>query len=234
MGHNKVKISPSLLSANMARFSEAMQMIKDVADYIHCDVMDGHFVPNLTFGAPVVKSLKRESPLPLDVHLMIDSPGRWVGDYIRAGLDADDYLTFHVEAESNPLKILKEIRSSGVRAGIAIKPGTSLETITSLIEYADMILVMTVEPGFGGQKFISEMLPRLEQVSERLGEGQILAVDGGINAETARQAVNAGAQLLVAGGSVYGSSDPAEAIRVLRNAVSDIRGKDKEPYQLKR
>ena len=142
-----IKIAPSLLSADMAKLAEAVASIGDVADYVHCDVMDGHFVPNLTFGAPVVAAVKRVSPLPLDVHLMIETPGRWVNDYIKAGLDSQDFLTFHCEAETDPVSVIELIRASGVRPGIAVKPATRYDEFVDLIGLVDQVLIMTATPG---------------------------------------------------------------------------------------
>ena len=144
----------------MARFAEAVEMVSEEADYIHCDVMDGHFVPNLTFGAPVVAAIKKVSSLPLDVHLMIEAPGRWIDDYLKAGLDHNDFLTFHYEAEDIPEYVIARIRDAGVRPGIAIKPKTGYDAFSDLIEYVDQVLIMTVEPGFGEQTFMRDMLEK--------------------------------------------------------------------------
>lgn len=216
----KIKIAPSLLSADMARFSDAVEAVSLDADYIHCDVMDGHFVPNLTFGAPVVKAIKRVSDLPLDVHLMIEVPGRWVEDYIKAGLDSSDFLTFHIEAESDPRGVIDYIRRSGVRPGISIKPDTPFEDVARFIPLVDQLLVMTVEPGFGGQSF-RDMTDKMME-ARRIGGGDlVIGVDGGVDPTTAPKVAAAGADLLIAGSAVYGRKGvtPVQAIREIRWAI---------------
>jgi len=214
-----IKISPSLLSADMSRLADAVLIVKEVADYVHCDVMDGHFVPNLTFGAPVVKALKKLNVMPLDVHLMIENPGKWLDDYFNAGLNKKDYLTFHFEAETEPEMVLKRIRDRKVKSGLAIKPGTPFEAVEHLLEWIDQILIMTVEPGFGGQKFMEDMLGKIRSARELIRPGQVIAIDGGINPDTARMVVRAGADFLIAGGSVYGISDPVRAIEEIKDAL---------------
>ncbi len=214
-----IKISPSLLSADMGKLAESVDMVKDVADYIHCDVMDGHFVPNLTIGIPIIKALKKHSKLPLDVHLMIEDPGLWVDRYIDTGLDENDFLVFHFEAEKDSLNVLKRIRERGVRPGLSIKPATSLEAVTELIPYLDQLLIMTVEPGFEKQKFLSGVVPKIEKARALYSDGIIIAVDGGINTETAAIVCKAGARMLVAGGAVYGMDDPVQAIRDIRRGA---------------
>lgn len=213
-----IKIAPSLLSADMARLAEAVELISDHADYIHCDVMDGHFVPNLTFGAPVVAAVKKTSSLPLDVHLMIETPGRWVDDYRRAGLDQNDFLTFHYEAEEHPRHVIAHIRDAGIKPGIAVKPKTGFEAFKYLIELVDQVLIMTVEPGFGGQKFMQDVLSKV-QLTRRASDAVIIGIDGGIDCSTAPEAVNAGANLLVAGNAVFGKADPVSAIKDIRNSI---------------
>ena len=216
-----IRIAASLLSADMAKLAEAVKMVSGEADYIHCDVMDGHFVPNLTFGAPVVAAVKRVSTLPLDVHLMIEAPERWVDSYIEAGLDTRDFLTFHVEAASNPEKTIAQIRRAGVRPGISIKPGTPFEEAAGLLPLVDMMLVMTVEPGFGGQTFMHDMLPKITAARAALGRSALVAVDGGIDTQTAPLVVRAGADLLVVGNAIYGREDPLQAVRELREAAAN-------------
>ena len=216
-----IHISPSLLSADMSRLAEAVDIIADAADYVHCDVMDGHFVPNLTFGAPIVAAVKRVSVLPLDVHLMIDAPGRWIDDYIKTGLNENDFLTFHVETEAEPEEVIERIRSSGVRPGIAVKPGTGFEEFKHLIGIVDQVLIMTVEPGFGGQSLMRDKLEKVT-LTRSISSSVILGVDGGIDEETAPEAVRDGANLLVAGTAVYGCKDPVEAIGRLRASVETV------------
>jgi len=198
-----ISIAPSLLSADMARLAEAVMMVENVADYIHCDVMDGHFVPNLTFGAPIVSAVKRVSALPLDVHLMIESPGRWIDDYLDGGLGKKDYLTFHVEAEPDPSGVIERIRAAGVRPGIAVKPGTLFEAFEDYIGSVDQVLIMTVEPGFGGQEFMRDNLLKVRKVRD-LFPDVVIGIDGGIDVSTAPEAVRAGADLLTAGSAVFG------------------------------
>ncbi len=218
----KIKIAPSLLSADMANFADAVKAVKDDADYIHCDVMDGHFVPNLTFGAPVVKAIKKVSSLPLDVHLMIEVPGEWVKDYLKAGLDSNDFLTFHVEAESDPAGVIDFIRNKGVRPGISIKPDTPFEDVVEFLPLVDQLLVMTVEPGFGGQSF-RDMTDKMREARRIYGDKLVIGVDGGIDSDTAPKVASAGADLLIAGSAVYGRKGltPAEAIQEIRRAIAE-------------
>lgn len=216
-----VYLAPSLLSADMARLAEAVASVASEADYIHCDVMDGHFVPNLTFGAPVVKAVKRISPLPLDVHLMIETPSRWLDDYVKAGLDGKDFLTFHLEAEPSPDFLLTRIRAAGIRPGLAIKPCTPYEKAAPFLALADQLLVMTVEPGFGGQQFMPDMVAKVSQARAEHPR-LVIGVDGGINHNTATACVRAGANLLAAGSSVFGEVDPREALRRLRRVMEEV------------
>ena len=218
----EIYISPSLLSADMARLAEAVEFVAGEADYIHCDVMDDHFVPNLTFGPPVIAAVKRLNLMKLDVHLMIESPGRRIDDYLSAGLDKNDFLTFHFEAEPEAETILKEIRDAGVRPGISVKPGTPFEDIENLISLCDQILIMTVEPGFGGQKFMGDMMPKVSAARKLARSHQVIAVDGGVDINTARIVVNAGADLLVAGSAIYGKDDPVRAIVDIRESLMEI------------
>ncbi len=213
-----IYISPSLLSADMANLELAVRSVESAADYIHCDVMDGHFVPNLTFGAPVVRALKRISKLPLDVHLMIDNPGRWIDDYVKAGLDERDFLVFHVEAEDNPLEIVNYIKERGIKPGISVKPGTDLNAFLDVILEVSQVLVMTVEPGFGGQSFMSKMMTKVELVKSISNSELLIGVDGGIDVKTAPAAVRAGANLLIAGSAIYGKDNPAQAVSDIRSA----------------
>ena len=213
-------ISASLLSADLTRLAQAIESVQAAVDYIHCDVMDGHFVPNLTFGVPVVAAIKIVSAIPLDVHLMIESPGKWVDKYISAGLEGDDFLTFHWEAEPDPAKIIASIRQAGVRPGISIKPGTPLEAIEPLVASVDQILIMTVEPGFGGQSFIIEMLDKVRRLRSIMRLDQVIAVDGGIDPDTAPLASEAGVDLFVAGSAIFGKPDPNLAARELRKRLN--------------
>lgn len=209
------KVAPSILSADFANLeSELKRVALAGADWIHVDVMDGHFVPNLTIGAPVVKSLKRVSTLPLDVHLMIEKPERYIEDFAKAGAD---WLTIHVEATTDVVGCLKRIRELGMKAGLTLRPRTSVEEVLRHLELCDLVLVMTVEPGFGGQSFMAdqvEKITRLRQEIDRRGLKTLIEVDGGINDQTARQCV--GADMLVAGNYVF-KGDPAAAIATLKS-----------------
>lgn len=217
-----IKISPSLLSADMSRLYEEVTLIAEKADYVHCDVMDGHFVPNLTFGAPVIAALKKHDIIPLDVHLMIETPAKWIDDYLfQSRMGADDFLTIHIEADDQPDDTLQRIRAAGVRPGLAVKPGTSLQMVVSLWNLIDQILIMTVEPGFGGQKFMAEVLPKIKEARSLIRPHQVIGVDGGISPATAELVSEAGADLLVAGGAVYGTDDPLEAIDNIRRSALD-------------
>lgn len=208
----KTIIAPSILSAD---FSKLGQEIKDVeksgADWIHVDVMDGHFVPNITIGPLVVKSLRPVTKLPLDVHLMIKNPEKYVESFAKAG---SDIITFHSEVEENPKEVIKLIRYYKKKAGISIKPKTDLKSIESLLPMVDMVLIMTVEPGFGGQDFIFDCLPKIEELRKVFKKD--IEVDGGINEMTARDVVKSGANVLVAGSFVFGAKDYAFAIKKLR------------------
>lgn len=214
-----IRIAPSILSADFARLESEILDVQS-ADLLHVDVMDGHFVPNLTLGLPVVRRIAEVSPLPLDVHLMIDDPDRWAPRYAELGAMS---VTFHIEAAAHPKQIARDIRSTGARAAVAIKPATGVDAVIDLIGDVDMVLVMTVEPGFGGQAFMEETLPKLGELREAArsaGTDIWLEVDGGINTETAPLAVHAGADTLVAGSAVYGYEHRADAIAALRTAVS--------------
>lgn len=210
-----MKIAPSILSADFANLAREIQAVTDAgADWIHVDVMDGHFVPNLTIGAPVVKALKRVSQLPLDVHLMIENPEKYVPDFIEAG---SDWLTFHVEATENPRELLKYIRQKKVKSGITLKPRTPIEKILPLLPDCDLVLVMTVEPGFGGQKFMEDQvykITRLRQEIKALGLSTLIEVDGGINDETILKCIEA--DVVVAGNYVF-KNDYKSAIEKLKS-----------------
>lgn len=212
-----IKIAPSILSADFCNLERDIHRIR-TADLVHVDVMDGHFVPNLTIGVPVVKSIRRHTDMFLDVHLMIDKPVRYIDQFCQAGADL---LSVHLEAD-HPTRIAEALRAmeaNGVKKAVALRPITSPEAVLPYIEQLDMILVMTVEPGFGGQAFMKDQIPvirRIREIIDRYNPACDLEVDGGINPETAKQAVAAGANVLVAGSSVYGAPDIELAIQSLR------------------
>lgn len=208
-------VSPSILSADFANLERDIKAVENAgADWIHVDVMDGHFVPNITIGIPVVKSIRKITKLPLDVHLMIENPEKYVEPFVKAGADI---ITFHYEAAGEKSReILKMIKSFGVKAGISIKPKTSPDEIFNLLTTADMVLVMTVEPGFGGQSFMPDCAEKIPYIKKNSPQNMIIQVDGGINAETAKVCTSVGANSLVAGSYVYKSDDIKTAIDSLR------------------
>jgi ribulose-phosphate 3-epimerase len=210
-----VQISPSILSSDFANLQAELGAIAN-ADWAHVDVMDNHFVPNLTLGLPVVEALLRVSPIPLDCHLMIDDPDRWAPQYAEAGAQS---VTFHVEAAADPRALARTLRSAGARAGMALKPGTPWAPYADLLPDLDMVLVMTVEPGFGGQSFMADQMPKVAAVREsvRAHGGEVwVQVDGGVSAQTIEQCAEAGADVFVAGSAVYGADDAAAAVDHLR------------------
>jgi ribulose-phosphate 3-epimerase len=210
-------ISPSILSADFARLSEEAARVEGAADWLHVDVMDNHFVPNLTLGLPVVESLLKATTIPIDCHLMIEDPDRWAPQYAEAGAGS---VTFHVEAAAAPIRLAREIRAQGARAGMALKPATGIEPYADLLPEIDMLLVMTVEPGFGGQKFLDVVVPKIRRAKQAIGDLDVwLQVDGGVSAETIERCAEAGADVFVAGNAVYGAADPAAAIAGLRAAA---------------
>ena len=208
-------ISPSILSADFANLESELRRISN-ADWAHVDVMDAHFVPNLTLGLPVVEALLAVSPIPLDAHLMIDDPDHWAPRYAEAGCQS---VTFHVEAADNPRRLARALRAAGARAAIALKPATEFAPYEELLPELDMVLVMTVEPGFGGQDFMADQMPKVRQVREavlRHGGEIWVQVDGGVSADTIEQCAEAGADVFVAGSAVYGAEDAAAAVDELR------------------
>src|SRR5215469_7393507 len=217
IGSMNIQLAPSLLAADFGRLADEAYAVADTADWLHVDVMDGHFVPNLTIGLPVVEALQRHVRLPLDCHLMIEDPDRWAPDYAEAGARS---VTIHVEAASAPVRTLRAIRAAGARAGLAFNPGTPLLPQADLLPEVDMLLLMTVEPGFGGQEFLDLVLPKIRRACEliRSRGGEIwLQVDGGVSEDTIGRCAEAGADMFVAGSAVFGAKDPAGAVEALRD-----------------
>lgn len=208
----KILIAPSILSADFAKLGQEIKAVEaGGADWIHIDVMDGHFVPNITMGPVVVKSIRPVTKLPLDVHLMIAKPERYIESFVKAG---SDIITFHIEAEDNPMEAIKLIRYYKKKVGVSIRPKTDVDALKSVLPMVDMVLVMTVEPGFGGQSFMPECLPKIAQLREIFKKD--IEVDGGLGESTAQDVITNGANIIVAGTSVFGTADYAQAIRKLR------------------
>ena len=223
-----IRIAPSLLSADFGRLAEQIALVEEAgADLLHLDIMDGHFAPNLSFGVPVVKSISRCTKLLLDAHLMITDPGRYAPKFVEAGAGN---ITFHIEVTEQPRELIRQIRDLGVQVGVSLNPGTPAEAIGDIIGDVDLVLVMTVWPGFGGQRFMDECVEKIETISGQLSESQWLEVDGGINPETARQVVSAGADTLVAGSAIFHAEDPPGMIAALRRAAAEgIGSRSMEP-----
>jgi ribulose-phosphate 3-epimerase len=210
------EIAPSILSADFSRLAEEIASVQEGgAKMLHVDVMDGHFVPNITIGLPVVKSLRKATDMTIDTHLMIDEPGRYAVEFVKAGADM---VSVHVEADQHLQRTLTAVREAGAKAGVAINPATPLESLTEALPYADFVLLMSVNPGFGGQKFIPTMLAKLRRLKAMIAESDLpvqIEIDGGIDQTNIGDIVDAGADMIVAGSAVFGNGRPAESVRAL-------------------
>jgi ribulose-phosphate 3-epimerase len=217
--HPGVQITPSILNADLSRLAEEVARIPS-ADWVHVDVMDNHFVPNLTIGLPVVESLAKATDLPLDLHLMIQDPDRWAPAYAEAGADS---VTFHAEAARAPIRLARELRAKGARASMALKPATPVEPYADMLGELDMLLIMTVEPGFGGQKFLEVCLPKIRRARELVTAAGLelwIQVDGGVSTDTIGRCAEAGADVFVAGSAVYSAEDPDAVVKQLRELAT--------------
>ena len=211
-----VEISPSILSADFSCLGEHIAQVEPQVKMLHIDVMDGHFVPNITVGPVVVKSIRNSSDLHFDTHLMISEPARYAPEFIEAGSDG---ITFHIEAVADPAAMVKQLRDFGVAVGVSLKPGTPVDSLAAIVTEVDMVLLMTVEPGFGGQSFMPESIERCRAIRAMLRDDQRLQVDGGIDITTTPGIVKAGADTLVAGNGIFAQSDPPQAVRALQSAA---------------
>lgn len=211
-----VKVAPSLLAADFARLKEEIELVERAgADLIHIDVMDGHFVPNITIGPCVVAAIDKVTKLELDVHLMITAPDKYLAQFAAAG---SNWITFHIETSPDPEQLIAKTKSLGVKVGVSLKPKTPVAAIADILPLVDLVLVMSVEPGFGGQEFMPDVLSKVSEI-RRLNSQAAISIDGGINGATAPLALAAGVDILVAGSAVFNAPDPAKAIRELKNAA---------------
>ncbi|MEG0546775.1 MAG: ribulose-phosphate 3-epimerase [Oscillospiraceae bacterium] len=215
-----IKIAPSILSCDYSIMGEELKRMENSgADLIHVDVMDGHFVPNITLGAPIVKSIRTSTKLPFDVHLMISEPLKYISDFVKAG---SDIITFHIEAESDTSKTINEIIKGGIKAGLSVKPKTPINTVFPYLDKLSMVLIMTVEPGFGGQSFMEDMMPKIVELKKEIDKRNLnidIQVDGGINEKTIEIAAKSGANVFVAGNAIFGSADAKLAITKLKESA---------------
>jgi len=215
-----IDIAPSILSADFSRLAEEIKTVEAAgASLLHVDVMDGHFVPNITLGLPVVKSIARATRLPIDAHLMISEPGRYAEQFVKAGAHM---VSVHVETDAHLHRTVNSIKSAGAQAGVVINPATPVESLTEILSFVDYVLVMSVNPGFGGQKFIPtaiDKVRRLRRLIDQRGLAVRIEIDGGIDVENIQQVVDAGAEIIVSGSAIFGADDPGEAVRQLREAI---------------
>jgi ribulose-phosphate 3-epimerase len=219
-----IQIAPSILSADFSRLAEEAAAVSN-ADWLHVDVMDNHFVPNLTLGMPVVESLAKSTDTPLDCHLMIEDPDRWAPGYVEAGASS---VTFHIEACKAPIRTAREIRAKGARAAMALKPATPIEPYEDMLSELDMILIMTVEPGFGGQKFLDVCVPKIRRTRELLDKHGLdlwIEIDGGVSVDTIERCADAGADVFVAGSAVYAADNPNVMVEQLRGLAQQVGGR---------
>jgi ribulose-phosphate 3-epimerase len=217
-----IQISPSILSADFADLAAECRRVEGAADWLHVDVMDNHFVPNLTLGLPVVEALLGQVATPVDCHLMIEDPDRWAPAYAEVGAGS---VTFHIEAARAPVRLARELRGKGARAGVGLKPATPVDAVADLLGEIDMVLIMSVEPGFGGQSFLDLAVPKIRRARQLIGDADIwLQVDGGVSRSTIERCAEAGADVLVAGSAVYGTEDPAAACAGLRALAQGASG----------
>jgi ribulose-phosphate 3-epimerase len=217
-----IEIAPSILSADFARLAQEVEKIETAgADVVHLDIMDGHFVPNLTIGPPVVSSIRKITRLPLDVHLMIERPERFLDAFIRSGAN---WISVHIEADVHVERTLQYLKENGVRAGVAVNPGTSLSSLDEVLHLADFVLIMTVNPGFGGQKFIPSMIKKIRRLRESIVLNQYKArieIDGGINPDNLPEALAAGAEIIVAGSAIFGAKKNASQVIQEMKGIAD-------------